>query len=134
MLGDTAVAVSPKDERYRDLVGQTLILPIVGREIPVVADEFVDPEFGTGALKITPGHDPMDWEIGRDHELPEPMVIGLDGLMTEEAGEFAGLTQAEAEKQIVGLKDQLQEAEANGEDANATGDFDLTGELTVAGV
>ena len=65
-------------------------MPIAERRVPIIADERVDPEFGTGAVKITPGHDPMDWEIGRDHGLPEPMVIGLDGLMTEEAGEFAG--------------------------------------------
>ena len=77
------------------------MLPIVGRRLPIIADERVDPEFGTGAVKITPGHDPMDWEIGRDHELAEPMVIGLDGRMNDEAGEFAGLTQEEANERIV---------------------------------
>jgi valyl-tRNA synthetase len=101
MLADVAVAVHPDDERYKHLVGKEAIVPVAERRIPIIADERVDPEFGTGALKITPGHDPMDWEIGRDHELPEPMVIGLDGRMTEEAGELAGLTQAEAEEHIL---------------------------------
>jgi valyl-tRNA synthetase len=101
MLADVAVAVHPGDERYRDLVGKEAVLPIVGRRLPIVADERVDPVFGTGALKITPGHDPLDWEIGRDHDLPELMVIGLDGRMNEEAGEFAGLTQEKANERIV---------------------------------
>jgi valyl-tRNA synthetase len=101
MLADVAVAVHPDDERYKHLVGKEAIVPIAERRVPIIADERVDPEFGTGAVKITPGHDPMDWEIGRDHGLSEPMVIGLDGRMTEEAGEFAGLTQAEADEQIV---------------------------------
>src|SRR6476661_2048746 len=106
MLADVAVAVHPDDERYRNLVGKQAIVPIAERRVPIIADERVDPTFGTGALKITPGHDPMDWEIGRDHDLPEPMVIGLDGLMNENAGDLAGLTQAEAEKRIV---EQLSE-------------------------
>ncbi len=107
MLADVAVAVHPDDERYKALVGKEAIVPVADRRVPIIADERVDPEFGTGAVKITPGHDPMDWEIGRDHSLPEPMVIGLDGLMTEEAGELAGLTQAEAEEQILArLKEQ----------------------------
>ena len=101
MLADVAVAVHPDDERYRDLVGKEAILPIVERRLPIIADERVDPEFGTGAVKITPGHDPMDWEIGRDHELPELTVIGLDARMNDEAGEFAGLTQEEANDRIV---------------------------------
>ncbi len=91
MLADTAVAVNPDDERYCDLVGQHCVLPLVGRRIPIIADEHVDVEFGTGALKITPGHDPNDFEIGRKHGLEEIGVIGPDGRMTEEAGEFAGL-------------------------------------------
>src|SRR6186997_960760 len=101
MLADTAVAVNPKDERYRDLVGKHVVLPLVGRRIPVIADEHVDVEFGTGALKITPGHDPNDFEIGRKHKLEEIGVIGPDGRMTEEAGEFAGLTAAEAQTAVV---------------------------------
>jgi valyl-tRNA synthetase len=101
MLADVAVAVHPDDGRYRDLIGKEAVLPVVGRKLPIIADERVDPEFGTGAVKITPGHDPMDWEIGRDHGLAEPMVIGLDARMNYEAGEFAGLTQAEANERIV---------------------------------
>jgi valyl-tRNA synthetase len=101
ILADVAVAVHPDDERYRDLVGKEAIVPIVERRVPIIADERVEPAFGTGAVKITPGHDPIDFEIGRDHGLPEPMVIGLDGKMSEQAGEFAGLTQEEANEQIV---------------------------------
>ncbi len=101
MLADTAVAVNPEDERYRDLVGQHVILPLVGRRLPIIDDEHVDVEFGTGALKITPGHDPNDFEIGRKHGLEEIGVIGPDGRMTEEAGKFAGLTAAEAQKAVV---------------------------------
>ena len=86
MLADTAVAVNPGDERYADLVGTFCVLPLVGRRLPIIADEHVDPEFGTGALKITPGHDPNDFEIGRRHGLEEIVVIGPDGRMTEEAG------------------------------------------------
>jgi valyl-tRNA synthetase len=101
MLADVAVAVHPDDARYGELIGKQAVLPIVGRELPIVADERVDPEFGTGAVKITPGHDPMDWEIGRDHQLPELSVIGFDGRMNEEAGEFAGLSQQAATDRIV---------------------------------
>jgi valyl-tRNA synthetase len=102
MLADTAVAVSPGDERYADLVGKHCVLPLVGRRLPIIADDHVDPEFGTGALKITPGHDPNDFEIGRKHGLEEIGVIGPDGRLTEEAGEgFAGLTAAEAQKAVV---------------------------------
>jgi valyl-tRNA synthetase len=101
MLADTAVAVNPDDERYRDLVGEHCVLPLVGRRLPIIADEHVDPEFGTGALKITPGHDPNDFEIGRRHGLEEVGVIGPDGRMTEEAGRFAGLAAAEAQQAVV---------------------------------
>jgi valyl-tRNA synthetase len=102
MLADTAVAVHPDDDRYRDLVGRTCILPLVGRRLPIIADEHVDPEFGTGALKITPGHDPNDFEIGRAHGLDEISVIGEDGRMTEAAGErFAGLTATEAHEAVI---------------------------------
>jgi valyl-tRNA synthetase len=102
MLADTAVAVNPDDERYADLVGEHCLLPLVGRRLPVVADEHVDPEFGTGALKITPGHDPNDFEIGRRHGLEEIGAIGPDGRMTDEAGErFAGLTAAAAQEAVV---------------------------------
>ena len=86
MLADTAIAVNPDDERYKHLIGRTAILPLVGRELPIIADDYVKPEFGTGALKITPGHDPNDFEIGRRHGLPEISVIGEDGRMIAEAG------------------------------------------------
>src|SRR5205085_7537833 len=101
VLADVAVAVHPEDERYRDLVGKEVAVPFVERRVPVIADERVEPEFGTGALKVTPGHDPTDFEIGRTHGLPEPMVIGPDGLMNEAAGELAGLTQEEAGARVL---------------------------------
>ncbi|HEY3191554.1 MAG TPA: valine--tRNA ligase [Solirubrobacterales bacterium] len=102
MLADTAVAVNPDDERYRDVVGKNAILPITERPIPVIADEHVDPEFGTGALKITPGHDPNDFEIGRANDLQEISVIGEDGRMIEPAPErFVGMPAAEAQKAVV---------------------------------
>jgi valyl-tRNA synthetase len=108
MLADTAVAVSPDDERYRDIVGKHAVLPLVERRLPVIADEHVDPEFGTGALKITPGHDPNDFEIGRKHELPAITVIGEDGLITDEAPErFRGMTPTEAQAAVV---EELREA------------------------
>jgi valyl-tRNA synthetase len=101
ILADVAVAVHPQDERYRDLVGREVIVPFVERRVPVIADERVEPEFGTGALKVTPGHDPTDFDIGRDHGLPEPTVVGLDGRMSAEAGELAGLTQREAGERVL---------------------------------
>jgi valyl-tRNA synthetase len=102
MLADTAVAVHPDDERYRHLVGGVCILPLVGRRLPIIADEHVDPEFGTGALKITPGHDPNDFEIGRAHGLEEVVVIGEDGRLTAAAPErFAGLSVDEARAAVV---------------------------------
>jgi valyl-tRNA synthetase len=101
MLADTAVAVNPDDERHKHLVGRHCILPLVGRRLPVIADEHVDPEFGTGALKITPGHDPDDFEIGRAHGLEEVTVIGEDGRMTDAAGRFAGLPVAEAREAVI---------------------------------
>ena len=96
ILGDVAVAVHPDDGRYRELVGKEAIVPFVERRVPIIADERVDPEFGTGALKVTPGHDPLDFEIGRAHGLPEPMVIGPDGRMNDVVPEVAGLPQEEA--------------------------------------
>ena len=101
ILADIAVAVNPEDERWRAAVGREVIVPFVERSVPVIADERVDPEFGTGALKVTPGHDALDFEIGRDHGLPELTVIGPDGRMNEEAGELAGLTQEEAGARIL---------------------------------
>jgi valyl-tRNA synthetase len=102
MLADTAVAVHPSDRRYEDVVGGHCVLPLVGRRLPVIADERVDPEFGTGVLKVTPGHDPTDFEIGRAHGLEEVSVIGEDGRMTEAAGErFAGLTTEQAQEAVL---------------------------------
>ena len=101
MLGDTAVAVNPNDPRYTHLVGKTVIVPFVNREIPVIADEYVDMEFGTGVVKITPAHDPNDFEVGRRHNLPVIRVMNDDGTMNENAGEFAGLDRYEARKRIV---------------------------------
>ncbi|HEX3559445.1 MAG TPA: valine--tRNA ligase [Pyrinomonadaceae bacterium] len=108
MLGDTAVAVNPADERYRDLVGQTLLLPIAGREIAVVADDFVDPEFGTGAVKVTPAHDPNDYAMGKRHNLPVVMVIDQNARMTVEAGaEFDGLDRYAARELVVEKFEEL---------------------------
>ncbi|MFY9431736.1 MAG: valine--tRNA ligase [Thermacetogeniaceae bacterium] len=101
MMGDTGVAVHPDDERYKHLIGKKVILPLMNREIPVVADEAVDPSFGTGAVKITPAHDPADFEMGLRHNLPEIFVIGKDGVLTEEAGKYAGMTREEARSQVV---------------------------------
>src|SRR5919198_452230 len=101
ILADVAVAVHPDDERYRDAVGKQVIVPYVERRVPVIADERVDIDFGTGALKVTPGHDPTDFEIGRAHGLPEPMVIGPDGRMNENAGDLVGLIQEEADERIL---------------------------------
>jgi valyl-tRNA synthetase len=102
ILADVAVAVHPADERYRGLIGREVIVPVVGRRVPIVADERVDPEFGTGALKITPGHDPTDFEIGRDLGLPELTVIGFDGRLTGDIpAEYVGLTEDEADERVV---------------------------------
>ena len=115
MLGDTAVAVHPDDERYRHRVGKHVILPILGRRIPVVADDFVDPKFGSGAVKVTPAHDPGDFQVGKRHDLPLLRVIDEGGVMTAEAGPFAGLDRAEARRKLVerleaeGLLDGVKE-------------------------
>jgi len=101
LLGDTAVAVNPKDPRYADLVGQTLTLPLVGRQIPIVADDHVDAEFGTGCVKVTPAHDPNDFAIGQRHNLPLITVMAKDGSMNDAAGRFAGLDRFEARQAVV---------------------------------
>ena len=102
LLGDTAIAVHPEDERYKDMIGQRVMIPIVKREIPIVADDAVEKDFGTGAVKVTPAHDPTDYEIGQRHDLPSISVIGHDGLMTEQAGsQFAGLDSLEARKRLL---------------------------------
>ena len=101
MLGDTAVAVHPEDARYAGLVGTEVVLPLMERRIPMIADAQVDPQFGTGAVKITPAHDPDDFEIGARHHLDRVEVIGLDGTMTDRAGRFAGLTREECRERVV---------------------------------
>ena len=101
MLGDTAVAIHPGDPRYQEIKDRTLILPLAGREIPIIEDPYVDPQFGTGALKITPGHDPNDFDIGRRHGLPVVSVIGPDGRMNENAGAFAGMDRFAARQAVV---------------------------------
>jgi valyl-tRNA synthetase len=101
ILGDVAVAVHPDDERYTSAVGREVLVPYIERRVPVIADERIDPGFGTGALKVTPGHDPVDFQIGRAHGFPEPSVIRPDGLMSNEAGDLAGLTQEEAGARVV---------------------------------
>ncbi|KAF1296149.1 valine--tRNA ligase [Enterococcus sp. JM4C] len=101
MLGDTAVAVHPEDERYQALIGKTVILPLVDKEIPIIADEYVDMEFGTGVVKITPAHDPNDFEVGNRHDLPRVNVMTEDGTMNELAGKYAGLDRFEARKLVI---------------------------------
>jgi valyl-tRNA synthetase len=102
MLGDTGVAVNPNDERYRELVGATLLLPLTNREIPIFADEYVDPEFGTGAVKVTPAHDPNDYDMGQRHNLPQVVVIDNFAKMTADAGErFAGLDRYQAREKVI---------------------------------
>ena len=101
LLGDTAIAVHPDDERYKDLVGKMVLLPIVNKEIPIVADSYVDKEFGTGAVKITPAHDPNDFEVGKRHNLEEINILNDDGTINENGGKFAGMDRYEARKAIV---------------------------------
>ncbi|HOY68639.1 MAG TPA: valine--tRNA ligase [Candidatus Ozemobacteraceae bacterium] len=107
MLGDTAVAVNPDDDRFRELVGQTLVLPLMNREIPIIADDYVDPKFGTGAVKVTPAHDPNDFEMGRRHSLAQIIVMDEGGVMNELAGAYKGLDRfAAREKVVADLQDQ----------------------------
>jgi valyl-tRNA synthetase len=102
MLGDTAVAVNPEDERYRDLIGKTILLPLTNREIPIIADEYVDAEFGTGAVKITPAHDPNDYEVGLRHVLPQINVMNKDATMNAEAGaDFENLDRYAAREKVI---------------------------------
>ncbi|CAM3318563.1 valine--tRNA ligase [Paenibacillus lupini] len=101
MLGDTAVAVHPEDERYKHLIGQMIILPVVNREIPIIADEYVESDFGSGAVKITPAHDPNDFEVGLRHDLPQIIVMDETGTMNEHAGPYQGLDRADCRKQLV---------------------------------
>lgn len=101
MLGDTAVAVHPEDDRYKHLIGKMLVLPIIGREIPVVADEYVEKDFGSGAVKITPAHDPNDFEVGQRHSLPQVLVMDESGTMNDNAGKYNGMDRFACRKQIV---------------------------------
>lgn len=107
MLGDTAIVVNPDDERYQDVIGKTVILPIVGRELPIIADDYVDKEFGSGAMKVTPAHDPNDFEIGNRHDLERIVVMDETGRMNAEAGKYEGMDRFECRKQLV--KDLLEE-------------------------
>ncbi|WP_068774138.1 valine--tRNA ligase [Paenibacillus sp. FJAT-26967] len=101
MLGDTAVAVHPEDDRYKHMIGKMLVLPVVGREIPVIADEYVEKDFGSGAVKITPAHDPNDFEVGKRHDLPQILVMDESGTMNSNAGPYQGLDRADCRKKIV---------------------------------
>ena len=101
MLGDTAIAVHPEDERYKDIIGKHVMLPLVNREIPIVADYYVDKEFGTGAVKITPAHDPNDFEVGKRHNLEEINIMNDDATINERGGRYAGMERYEARKAIV---------------------------------
>jgi valyl-tRNA synthetase len=101
MLGDTAVAVNPDDERYKNLIGKTLTLPIMQREIPIIADELVDPKFGTGCVKVTPAHDPNDFAMGKRHNLPFINIMNKDGKLNGNAGEFQGQDRYVARKNVV---------------------------------
>ena len=101
MLGDTALAVHPDDERYQHLIGKEVVLPLTGRKIPVIADEYVDQEFGTGVVKITPAHDPNDFEVGNRHELPRILVMDESGKMNENAGKYQGMDRFDCRKQVV---------------------------------
>ncbi|BBF45495.1 Valyl-tRNA synthetase [Lachnospiraceae bacterium KM106-2] len=107
LLGDTAVAVNPEDERYQDIIGKTVMVPFVNREIPVVADSYVDKDFGTGVVKITPAHDPNDFEVGKRHNLPEINVMNDDATINEKGGKYAGMDRYEARKQMVADLDEL---------------------------
>lgn len=107
MLGDTAVAVNPEDERYKDLIGKTCMLPFMDREIPIVADEYVDMEFGTGVVKITPAHDPNDFEVGKRHDLPVINIMNDDATINENGGKFKGMDRLDARKQIVKELDEM---------------------------
>ena len=98
MLGDTAIAVHPEDERYQELIGKTVVLPLVDKEIPIIADDYVDMEFGTGVVKITPAHDPNDFEVGNRHDLPRVNVMNEDGTMNELAGKYEGMDRFVARK------------------------------------
>lgn len=107
MLGDTAVAVNPDDDRYKSIIGRKVLLPIVNREIPIVADSYVDMEFGTGVVKITPAHDPNDFEVGKRHNLPVINIMNDDATINKNGGKFEGMDRYEARKAIVEELDKM---------------------------
>jgi valyl-tRNA synthetase len=107
MLGDTAVAVNPEDDRYKHLIGKTIMLPIMNREIPIIGDQYVDKAFGSGCVKITPAHDPNDFEMGKRHQLPLINILNKDGSINENGGEFQGQDRFVARKNVVAKLDQL---------------------------
>ena len=121
MLGDTAVAVNPKDERYINLIGKTLILPLVNREIKIIADDFVAAEFGTGAVKVTPAHDPNDFMMGQRHKLPMINVMNPDASINEHGGKYKGLDRFEARKRILADLEALGLLEKIEDHKNAVG-------------
>ena len=121
MLGDTAVAVHPDDERYQHFIGKNVLLPLMNREIPIIADTYVDREFGTGVVKITPAHDPNDFEVGKRHNLPEIDVMTDDGHMSEAAGTYAGLDRFDARTRIVADLEELGLLERVNEHTHAVG-------------
>ncbi|RYL94677.1 valine--tRNA ligase [Sporolactobacillus sp. Y61] len=127
MLGDTAIAVHPDDERYKDLIGKTAILPLVGREIPIVADRYVDRTFGTGAVKITPAHDPNDFEVGNRHHLPRILVINEAGKMNENAGKYQGMDRDACRRQIVSDLKETGALAYTEEHTHAVGHSERTG-------
>ncbi|QAA22933.1 valine--tRNA ligase [Sporolactobacillus terrae] len=127
MLGDTAIAVHPDDERYKAIVGKKAVVPLIGREIPIVADSYVDQSFGTGAVKITPAHDPNDFEVGNRHHLPRILVIDETGKMNENAGKYQGLDREECRKQIVKDLETSGELAYVEEHAHAVGHSERTG-------
>src|SRR5699024_8265303 len=101
ILGDLAIAVNPEDDRYKDLVGKTCILPLMNREIPIIADEYVEMDFGTGAVKITPSHDPNDFEVGERHNLGQYIIMNEDATINQNGGKYVGMDRYEARHQIV---------------------------------
>ncbi len=129
MLGDTAVAVNPEDPRYGKYVGKTLLLPIVNKEIPIIADSYVDLEFGTGAVKITPAHDPNDYEMGIRHNLESVVVIGMDGMMTADAGKYEGQERYECRKNLVAELKELGFLVKIEDHAHAVGHCQRCGEV-----
>jgi valyl-tRNA synthetase len=121
MLGDTAVAINPADERYTDLHGRTVLLPLMNREIPIILDELADPQFGTGVVKVTPAHDPNDFEAGKRHNLPHVKVIDQNGQMTAEAGPYAGIDRMEARWRVLGDLEALGLLEKTADHVHAVG-------------